>query len=325
MYSFMSFILPPVQSTNPLGNSFLFSNQGLDCVVLTNVTKEWENVLPGLLDIDDGKRYLYFPKTRSVWRCQVHINIACVFSCHPETENITKEAETVIKYLTLTAQRASPGYKIANVVGYKIFLYINTPEPLKLLYGTEVREKVTRTVLDEDIGQSREYKYNVIFNERWELPERPAVAASGSGTGTSTVQSIGFLPVPKEQPLDLGWSLPKDEKKVEWATSKQEKGPISWTAPTILIPGQGTTSDSPKNNTWTTSGQTNEQKKQDQRWSAKSDSFTWGTSSPAWYPPGKTETFSWTPNPRDTPKSTFGSDPSSLSSMFTFTPAKTKK
>lgn len=313
----MSLVLPQCQSVNPLENAFLFLDKksGCECIVLTTLSKEWKDILKVPTELDKV-RYIYFPTFNSTWKCQVYMNIACVTPCQPAGENVSKEAETIIRYLALTAKNTNSNYKIVNMVRYRVFLYIDTREPVKIL-GTVSESRVTKTALDVPIT-SREYEYTIVFDENWEISESKAQTTSGFSWDLKIPQVFRDDREKEDRRKEERSKEVKDdlERKKEkilesWSwpfKSSEEKKPEPWIKPT-----EKTDFSDPKNTSWSSSG--------------KSDSFSWGSPSDpkntSWYPPRKSEAFSWTPNVGDgwkptkektsnifeSPVSTFGTHP----------------
>ena len=165
MYHWFMSSPPQVQTNDPLGEAFSFEG----CIVLKDLN-EWKSVLN--IDLDarrENRRYFYFSHNKSIWECHIHVNIACVTPVRYQSATLYTDFDTIVRYLGLTASQTTKNYRIVNRVGYAIYLYIPIADAKETPKGFIQKDECTTTVLDDSIVKSREYKYLITFNDRWEM------------------------------------------------------------------------------------------------------------------------------------------------------------
>ena len=233
----MSVMLPHTQTLDPLANAYAID----DCIVLNDITKEWKNEIERSTKIFSERskplassqdmyqkenKCLYFPD-KGVWECHVHINIACV-TLVKLLGQLSPQTDTIIKYLALTAKCTSTKYKIVNRVGFELCFYISKDilEPRQgfSIRGFRVTDGwVTMSRLEEPIERSREYRYTLIFDDRWDLIRDDSAPRKSLSNEVFPVQAT---------------KNNKEEFTFKWQPSDFSTKPVDIKAPDYVLPFQ---------------------------------------------------------------------------------------
>lgn len=159
---YMDRLIPKCQMNNPLGDAYLFENHGLPgCFVFNQKKIEWESLIR--TNMEEGYIYIFFPTTCNVWKCKIHVNIACIV---PLDEHTKDETDSVVKYFVMTAKNTHPDYKIVNMTGYRLYFYL---EDDYLPRRSLTNRKPTTTVLGAPIKKLREYLFTIEYDCHWNL------------------------------------------------------------------------------------------------------------------------------------------------------------